>query len=480
MRVHFGEDVDNDYETYNEALGSYICLCCTVLTTGSTLIFALYHVYVTKNINGKLKVYTYTLISSLSLNFLYCLRIYIAEHVNIMTSHLIGCGEIPYVLLPGSVFLGLARLSLYFFYLSRFHNIFDNTNFDFTTKTYKILITSMCTLLLISMTNYESVVLITKCNPNYYLFAGGFAVLQDAFWSIFMCICFIQRLKAVIASLYGFDDQNHIDKNSKNSKNSKISKNDTNDPMHYNTTLTDKVSPSQGRVASRSPSVTSKFDSTCTNSKSIATYATPPPGSPIDEIQVIGDIDCIDVNSDDDDVKENNIDINRARIASVTNYNDKSDKTTGIIRIHKSEGRDIQGPLTQQMRQMKQMTQNKDRQLTEIQMSKSKAESPQRAVTPTISYQRQCYYKDVETARNEQRQRRLMLIEVCKKMTVITSTTCISTIVAIGLTGSLFNVAVTTTIDVSINGMSILLVFAFMERWYNIIFCCFGKACKNN
>ena len=72
----------------------------------------------------------------------------------------------------------------------------------------------------------------------------------------------------------------------------------------------------------------------------------------------------------------------------------------------------------------------------------------------------------------------MQLYKLCKKMVIITCTTCVTTIVSTLLTGWLINVSVTTTVDAAINGVCIMLSFAFLDEWFDLI-CCACQRCIN-
>ena len=352
LSVHYGEDVEDDYLSYEEALGSYIVIIVATIVTFLTLLFALWHIYVSHNINSKLKWHTYALILSLSFNFLSCLRTIVVEHINIMTDNFISCGELPY--LPGSVWVGFARLFLYLFYLSRFHNIFKGTTLEFKPKIYKIIIILMFTTVILATINFELIVNISNCAGNLYLAAVGFPAIQDVFWSIFMSFWFIKSLRNVAKHL-----QQH---------NSNVS----------------NISPSIDHVGT-------------TNLKTVTSTS----------------------------IADTNENINKN-----INENKNEIEITGMESIES----------------------NIDRKLKYKRNKKEKK-----------------YNKNIE------------LFKVCKKMVIITCTTCISTIIATVLTGWLFNVAVTISVDVIINGICVLFSFRFMEKYFQIFcypcnFCC---KCKN-
>ena len=64
------------------------------------------------------------------------------------------------------------------------------------------------------------------------------------------------------------------------------------------------------------------------------------------------------------------------------------------------------------------------------------------------------------------------LYKVCEKMAMVTGGTCGTTIILTIITGWLVYAPVTSSIDVTINGILILSSFAFMDNFYNKIFCC--------
>ena len=80
--------------------------------------------------------------------------------------------------------------------------------------------------------------------------------------------------------------------------------------------------------------------------------------------------------------------------------------------------------------------------------------------------------KEKEKEKKREKSNNMKLFKLCKKMVVITCSTCITTIINTLLTGWLINVAVTTSIDVAINGICIMLSFAFLDKWFDIMCCC--------
>ena len=101
LSIHYGSEVEDNFKTFGEALVSYILLIISVIVTFLTLLFGLYHVFISHNIANIGKWQMYSLVASLILNVLYCLRVLIVEHINIMTDDYVECTAIPYV--PGSV-----------------------------------------------------------------------------------------------------------------------------------------------------------------------------------------------------------------------------------------------------------------------------------------------------------------------------------------------------------------------------------------
>ena len=191
LSVHLKE-----YETYEEAVTAYCVAAAVVLISFCILIFALYHIVVTKNIDINLKLHTLSLFLTLFLNFAYGCHVFVIEHINIMTDTGYFCGNTSN--LYHSVYVASDRLVLLYFYLARFHIIFEGSTFDFKPRTYKLLLFATSFTMIAAAINFELAVATTHCKGPRYNAATILAGIQDIFWSIFFCGCFTTRLKAVI------------------------------------------------------------------------------------------------------------------------------------------------------------------------------------------------------------------------------------------------------------------------------------------
>ena len=357
LRVHYGEEIDNDYTTFQEASISYASIALSLVTSICTLIFAVYHVFITKKINIYLKWHTYSLLVALIFNVMYCIRVFVEEHINIMTDAYIACADYAY--LSSAAIVAIARFSLYQFYLARLNTILEGTVFNFAAKTYKTLNIAMSMTVTLSLINYEILVAISNCGGIFYVLAVFPAVVQDLFWSVFICWAFITRMKAVAALV---NKQNH--------KQLEFSK-------------------SQSRF------------SDCTRT---------------------------DVQLPEDSSLSNISEENSNKPA------DSVDESSISFEFQKSSEK----------------------------QNSAKFKSPSAATITRV---------DVDRNHN--------IMKVCHKMVVVTSVTCTTTIFTTGTTGWLIGIAVTSTADIAINGVSVLFPFKFMQKQFDrLCFCC-SRVCQN-
>ena len=439
--VHYGKDVEDEYATYEEALTSYILIVLATAVSILTLVFALYHVFKTQNIKIKYKWNTIALLSSLSLNILYCLRQMWVEHVNIMTDDFVGCVEVPSgYYIPASQFLGLARLCLYLFYLTRLKIIFHKSAFDFKPQTYTILAICMCTTVILAIINYELQLYISNCDRLHYLIGVGFAALQDTFWSVLLCYWFIKRLNLVTGLI----------NTNKGMGSSTVDDDDglstVESSAQVMTPTVTNVNPPDKQNTAHLKTPTSTSDNCSDNLETSST------------IRIADDGVDFSVNIDTSKIKSNLIENKKiSKLKSVSLSRDMDD--TNNDRNSDNLASDMDSGIES----------------CEMEMSSVKSKSTSIATSKSNgnNYNKKAKkYKKIHKANKK-------LFFLCRKMTIITCTTCITTIMSTLLTGWLINVAVTTTFDIAINGICILFPFAFMNRYFDVICCCCKYVCKS-
>ena len=116
LSVHYGDEVNNEYETRDEALNVLIFTFVPSIITFLTWLFALYHIIISKHIkkHKSVQLYFYTFLFAISLNFLYCIRVFIFQAITILTNEYLAC--LDYRWLSGSSMDVSWRTTL--FYLS--------------------------------------------------------------------------------------------------------------------------------------------------------------------------------------------------------------------------------------------------------------------------------------------------------------------------------------------------------------------------